>query len=116
MPQKEDETTLVRLEILSARRMDFLRNLLQAVDAKLPGVMSTYDKRRLHDALARIVSELPVGLFISEREASSHELDASLALVDLRLDSQKIWGEVVKQLKTAYPELASKLDARRAPR
>lgn len=93
--------------------MDFLRNLLQALDGSLPTKMSTYERRRLQDAFARIVADLPMEVFISEGESRTHEFDASLSLADLQLNPDKTWREVVRQLKTTYPEVASELERRK---
>ena len=107
--ERDDQLILLNLEILAARKADFLRNLLSSVDSDLKSGLSTYERHRLHDALARIVAALDSGLFVSEGETKARQIDPSLTLGELELDSDKIWQETLKELASLYPELAKKV-------
>lgn len=106
MNAKDDKMILRNIELVAARKTDFLRAVMEVLDEQARN-LTLYERRGLRDAIARAVATLDLKLFLTAEEMKQKELNPSVRLDDL--DREAIWDSLHRELATLFPGIAKLL-------
>lgn len=103
MSGKEDTGVLRNIELIVARKGDFLHAVMEVVDERTKN-LTVYERRGLRDAVAEVIATLDLKLFLTLEEVKRKELDSSVSLDDL--DRRAIWESLRGEIAKRFPKIA----------